>query len=115
MIGLFWIINGNIDGYREPLKNGEKYGNTIQPRYDHFNYFEKIQEKYKKLKNLEYDDIPRGRVIFDTRKNKFVILSSKKVLNDKNLVKKVCEFFNLSKDNVKLRWDEHYETFSGGF
>ena len=108
-IGVFWVINGSkIDGYREPLESGESYGDTIQPTFDHFRYWEKLILRYPKLKLLEYDDIPRGRVVYNKKEKRFLILSSKKVLEKGNLIKAISQFFEIS-GTPKLVWDEHYE------
>jgi len=108
-IGIFWVIDGKkVDGYREPLECGEDYGDTIQPTFDHFSYWEKLILRYPKLKILEYDDIPRGRVVYNKKEKRFLILSSKEVLEDRNLIKAICQFFEIT-EIPKLVWDEHYE------
>ena len=108
-IGVFWVIDGKkIDGYREPIESGENYGNTIQPTFDHFSYWEKLIARYPKLKLLEYDDILRGRVVYNKKEKRFLILSSKKVLGNRNLIKVVSQFFEIP-EIPKLVWDEHYE------
>jgi len=107
-IGIFWIINGKVDGFKEPIENGEDYGNTVQPSCDHFTYWGEFVLRYPKLKLMEYDEIPRGRVVYDKRKSCFVILSSKEILKNRKLIRSICQFYGLGK-NVELRWDEHYE------
>jgi len=107
-IGVFWIVNDKVDGFKEPVENGEDYGNTVQPSHDHFTYWDKFVLRYPKLKLMEYDEIPRGRVIYDKKKKRFVILSSKKVLNNGELIESICKFYGLDK-NIELKWDEHYE------
>ena len=107
-IGIFWIVNNRIDGLKEPVENGEDYGDTVQPSCDHFTYWDEFVLRYPKLKLMEYDEIPRGRVVYDKKKNCFVILSSYTVLNNKELIKSICQFYGLE-GNVELRWDEHYE------
>jgi len=108
-IGVFWVIDDKkIDGYREPLESGEDYGDTIQPTFDHFSYWEELILRYPKLKILEYDDIPRGRVVYNKKEKRFLILSSKEVLENKSLIKAISQFFEIT-GIPKLVWDEHYE------
>ena len=108
-IGVFWVIDGKkIDGCREPLEKGESYGDTIQPTFDHFNYWEKLIARYPKLRPFEYDDIPRGRVVYNKKEKRFLILSSKEVLENRNLIKAIFQFFEIP-GAPKLVWDEHYE------
>ena len=109
-IGVFWVIDGEkIDGYRESLDCGEDYGDTIQPTFDHFSYWEKLILRYPKLKILEYDDIPRGRVVYNKKEKHFLILSSKEVLENKKLIKAISQFLKLRKSPNSYVWDEHYE------
>ena len=107
-IGVFWIVDGKVDGFREPLESGEDYGDTVQPSCDHFTYWGEFVLRYPKLKLMEYDEIPRGRVVYDKRKSCFVILSSKEILKNRKLIRSICQFYGLGK-NVELRWDGHYE------
>ena len=108
-IGVFWVIDGkNIDGYKESLESGEIYGSTIQPTFDHFSYWEKFVSRHPEFKLLEYDDLPRGRVVYDRKKECFLIISSRKLLEDKELIKRISHFFEIS-ETPKLVWDEHYE------
>jgi len=108
-IGIFWILRDeSIDGYKENVESGEEYGKTVQPTYDHFTYWQKFVSRYPELRLLEYDDIPRGRVIYSKEDNQFWIISSKSVLQRKDLIKKILQFFEIE-NPVRFIWDEHYE------
>ncbi|EMO6102759.1 hypothetical protein ACSRMP_003770 [Acinetobacter baumannii] len=66
--------------------------------------------KFSELREIEYDDVPRGRVIFDKNKNKLIIYLDKKLLI-KGKVSKICDFFDAEYDvNTVLRLDPHYRT-----
>ena len=108
-IGVFWIVKGRIDGFKEPVENGEDYGDTIQPSYDHYSFWSEFITRYPALKIKEYDEIPRGRVVYDKKKKHFIILSSKEVLNNREFIENICLFYDLDKNNLELKWDEHYE------
>jgi len=111
-IGIFWILRDeSLDGYKEDVENGEEYGKTIQPTYDHFTYWQKFVLRHPELILLEYDDIPRGRVIYRKDYNQFWIISSKEIIKSQDLLKKILQFFDINNpENVRFIWDEHYET-----
>ena len=48
-IGIFWIVNGKVDGFRESIENGEDYGDTVQPSCDHFIYWGEFVLRYPEL------------------------------------------------------------------
>ena len=73
-IGIFWIINGKVDGFKEPVESGEDCGDTVQPSCDHFIYWDEFTLRHPQLRLLEYDEIPRGRVVYNRKRNRFVIL-----------------------------------------
>ena len=108
-IGVFWIVNSKVDGFKEPVENGEDYGDTIQPSFDHYTFWSKFITRYPILKLKEYDEVPRGRVVYDKKKKRFMILSSEEVLKNKKLVESICLFYDLDKSNIETKQDEHYE------
>ena len=54
--------------------------------------------------------IPRGRLLFDAKKRKFVLISSSKIVKDPEIVNKILSFFNISQFEPILKADIHYES-----
>ena len=81
-VGIFWIYNNQIIGKTYTLSEVEKYGDFLSPILGHYEYWEEIQKQVPELYYEEYENIPRGRVVFDRIKNKFVLLSSKKIIRN---------------------------------
>ena len=80
----------------------------IDSPYTHIEYWITLQEKYSELQNYEYEQIPRGRVIFDTNKEKSIIYLDKTLLY-KSKINKVYDFFNLNPEQSVLKKDSHYQ------
>ncbi len=93
-----------------PWKNGEVLGDRfVNGLDDHFPFWTKIQKLRPEFRNYEYDDIPRGRVIFDMEKKIFMVYLPSLFLNNKNVKEKIIACFNLPPDIIKWSTDEHYE------
>jgi hypothetical protein len=66
-----------------------------------------LRRQLPELKDKEYEQLPRGRVIFDTNKNKAIIYLDKTLLK-KRKVNEVLNFFDLDFTSAVLRTDPHY-------
>lgn len=106
LIGIFWIIENNkfiLDTC--PFGEGEDIvGDWINHSGHH-----PFWERYSKEHYIPYDytHYPRGRVIYNKKTKKFKIVSSKGVIKDMNIVKKLARAFNLTE--YVLSSDAHYE------
>ena len=58
----------------------------------------------------EYQDVPRGRVIWNQKANTPVIYMDKKLLRSETTKKKVAVFFELDASTVQWKSDPHYTT-----
>ena len=110
-IGIFWFFSDKIIGIAHEFNSNEKDSiGLIDSKYTHVEYWERIKADIPELRYMEYDEVQRGRVIFDINKNKLIIYLDKKLLI-KGKVSKICEFFDAEYDvNTVLRLDPHYRT-----
>lgn len=108
-IGIFWFYKNQVLGisHEFDINSSDSLG-MIDSAYNHVSYWDELRNKFSELREIEYDDVPRGRVIFD--KNKLIIYLDKKLLI-KGKVSKICDFFDAEYDvNTVLRLDPHYRT-----
>jgi len=49
-IGIFWIINGKVDSFKEPVESGKNCGDTVQPSCDHFIYWDEFTLRHPQLR-----------------------------------------------------------------
>ena len=91
-IGIFWFYKNQVLGisHEFDLNNSDSLG-MIDSIYNHVSYWDELQNEFSELREIEYEDIPRGRVIFDKNKNKLIIYLDKKLLI-KSKVSKICDF-----------------------
>lgn len=110
-IGIFWFYKDEVLGVSHAfdINNSDSLGMIDSP-YEHISYWKRLQAEILELKYIEYEDIPRGRAIFDITKKRLIIYLDKKLLTE-NRVLKICDFFDAEEGlNVMLRLDPHYRT-----
>ena len=92
------------------MTKAEIYGNFLSLILGHYDYWKEIQRRVPELYYEEYENIPRGRVVYNMIKKQFVLLSSKSIIKNKSVVKAIKGFFSIP-GNTKLikKSDFHYE------
>ncbi|MFT8679219.1 hypothetical protein [Gluconacetobacter sp.] len=115
-IGIFWVISENgcsrflVD--RLPVSQGERYGDAITWG-GHYEFWEQIQSENqnRSLSKVpqwsEYEEWPRGRVIYNTREKIFVVYADRKLLTNE-MKRAICEEFSLPLSNTRYSADSHY-------
>ena len=109
LLAVFWYINGEFYGHEDTLKGDavEQFGDYLQLDLDHFAEWPLIRSLYG-LPNVEYDYYPRGRILFNIKLHKFIVIGSKEIVDDPEVQNKVKDFYGLPNTTI-FQWDEHYE------
>jgi len=106
LIGIFWIKDdGKLILDTCPYDQGEDLIGDWLNHSGHYPFWEKYSAKHG-IKH-EYIYYPRGRVVYNKKNKIFKVMSSKKVIKNTKLVKKIAKAFKISK--YKLSADHHYE------
>ena len=104
-VGLFFFVKGNFAFSGCALLNAEKYGDFLIYPESHFD----VWEKYETLnwmagsRKVDYDYFPRGRVVYRTTDETFIIYYDKCV--EKEIHRISDEYSNY---RFILELDEHY-------
>ncbi len=96
-----------------PVSEGEPYGDFVNGLSDHVTYWPTIQRQRPGLRHYEYEQVPRGRVIYSTREDQFVVLGSKAFIASSKEKDAVIKQFNLQGQTVRFRSDSHYAPVPG--
>jgi hypothetical protein len=107
-IGIWWRVKGRVVCFKDdPETVSAPYGMRDSPR-DHIKAWPQVVRKHPFLRQIEYDEIPRGRII--EKSGDFFILIGEKESKDHHLVAQVCKAFNLPARRAQVIADEHYTT-----
>ena len=107
-IGIFWVVGGKpiIDG--TPLSQAEPYADHLTHPRGHVDVWPLFQRNGIAPNDMEYEEVPRGRVMYDTKIRRFKLLADRCILKRKDLVRKIMAAMNLPSNNTDQRTDSHY-------
>jgi hypothetical protein len=78
-----------------PWRQADVYGGFYSGKNDHAALWTTLQRFLPKWKGNEYTDFPRGRVLFDSKEEVFLVYSSREIVNSQGLKKMILTEFNL--------------------
>lgn len=109
VVGVFYIINGEIYSDATRLNNAEEYGNYYQYGSHYDFYYNELAKYYDMpyLSRLDYDYYPRGRVVFDRNQHKYILYLDKS-LETPEYIQMIADEFGLQNGGFYIGNDEHY-------
>ncbi|MFG4194744.1 hypothetical protein ACF0CA_17945 [Acinetobacter baumannii] len=68
-IGIFWFYKNQVLGisHEFDINSSDSLG-MIDSAYNHVSYWDELRNKFSELREIEYDDVPRGRVMMCAEK-----------------------------------------------
>ena len=83
----------------------------MDSNFDHVNVWEtlELKKQFPELKNMEYEQIPRGRILFSIKQRKHIIYMDK-TLFEVDIKQKIADFFNINLNQVMWKKDPYYNT-----
>jgi hypothetical protein len=86
-LGIFWLVDGKLLIDSAPLSECEQYGDHLNYPGSHIDVWEQWLRIGKVPAPSEYEEFPRGRVIYSTRTSTrtFTILADRCILQRKDL------------------------------
>jgi len=110
MVGVFWWHRRRVLGKRDSLADAELYGQCLVSRINHYKLWPTVQLAHPELAGVEYEYVPRGRVVCDVIDQRFIIISSARLIASKTAVAAIRRRYRLDNDlTVNLQTDLHYE------
>ena len=111
-IGIFWIYKGEALGKSVHFSaGGENYPGLVDSPDNHVDVWDEpnFLSAHPELKLREYQDVPRGRVLWDMNNRKAIVYMDSTLHTADNKAK-LRNFFVL--ENCEVQWgtDSHYTT-----
>jgi hypothetical protein len=106
-VGIFWLIDGKLIIDTTPVSKAEAYSTALNHPTSHIDYWTGLQRTGAVLPEVEYEEFPRGRVVFDGREQRFHLMADKCILRRRDVVTGIVEAMHLPVD-TKLSTDSHY-------
>ncbi len=108
-VGIFFVYEGMpfIDG--TPVNEAEPYGSFTGHAVGHPSFWHFLQRNGAVPSDVEYDEVPRGRVGFQTEEQKFYVFADPCILKDTQIIDRIERELNLpSADTAPPKLDSHY-------
>jgi hypothetical protein len=99
-VGIFWAIQepgsaAVLVEHRCSLKEAEPYGTMLTCPHGHY----EVSEQWRKagerpaIAVSEYEEWPRGRIVYDTESGRFILYADTQILRDPTLMAAVREIW----------------------
>jgi len=88
MIGIFWIVDGNLIAKKVNLTEVKEVNGFKDSGLSHFFEWEKMGFDFD-----EYDKFPRGRIVYDILNKRFLIYAAKEIIKNENYKHWILDFF----------------------
>ncbi len=112
-IGVFWLFDGQVFGETTELTEAQQsIPGLLDSDATHVAVWEKhsnFKDSKPILAHFEYQDIPRGRVLYHLSKRRFLVYLDKTLMNkkDKNAI---ANYFGFTPQQADWKSDLHYTT-----
>lgn len=123
-MGIFWGVpggHGNVVILEDftSLDEAERYGDFLTHPSGHCEVWESWRSQRNSIAarrglrkfviDNEYENVPRGRIVYHVNSRVFVIYADRK-LQKPSIVTKIAEAFGISDQPYVIRSDQHYRT-----
>lgn len=110
-VGIFWYFEGKLLKGAVPLEKGERSAGSINATYEHARFWDVLKIRVPGIRALEYDQVPRGRVVYLEGERQFAVYLDKVLLRP--AVKRlIVQMFELPAKSTIFERDPHYTTDS---
>ena len=116
-VGIFWRVGETLVIDRSTLDEAEPYGDCTTHAAGHYERWQEwqalgasrlVSRGYPALiASTEYDDWPRGRIVYETLVKRFVLYADRR-LQTPAVIKALKEAFDLTGCSVMVMSDLHY-------
>ena len=110
-VGIFWLVHGKLLLDSTLLSEAAPYGDHRDHPRSHIDVWEQFQRLGKAPRESEYEEFPRGRVIYDSASATFTLFADKCILERKDLIAQIKDALHLPKQTA-LDTDPHYRCWS---
>jgi hypothetical protein len=109
-VAIFWLVEGARVIDSTPLSHAEDYGDFKVHAGDHDSVWKRLRQTRAVPAEMEYEEAPRGRVVYNAISHQFTLLADECILRDKKMVRMIISELHLPSD-TRTASDDHYRCF----
>lgn len=106
-VALFFYHDGKVLQASTPVIDAEDVGGWKNHDMSHADYWDIYQIINRKFRDIEYEEIPRGRVVYNVPKDQFTLFVDL-CLNKPDILAQLMGTFSLPSAKTEIGFDEHY-------
>lgn len=118
-VGLYWFVLDNsqnilLMAHRCSLADAEEYGDFLTCPHGHYEIWESwrsgraAENADVALYDAEYEEWPRGRVVFNAVKGQFTVYADGQIAESE--LRRIVEHFGIAAERTVFMKDEHYKS-----
>jgi pimeloyl-ACP methyl ester carboxylesterase len=107
-LGIFWLVDGRLIVDSTPVSQGEGYGDFKTHANSHYSYWSELYSTGA-VPDSEYEEFPRGRVVYNTKNGDFTLMADRCILWDTAVIAKIMAQLKLNPEKTTLSPDSHYK------
>ena len=108
-VGIFWLIDNKLVANSIPWRQADIHGGFYNGKNDHGALWTMLQRLMPQWKGNEYTDFPRGRVLFHSTEEVFLVYLSQAIVKSPGVRAMILAEFKLPLAATKFEADYHCE------
>src|SRR6516165_4801361 len=105
-VGIFWVVDRKPVVFGDPLNEAEPWGEFRNYKHGHDSLWAFLQRNSVAPPDSEYEDYPRGRVVYNTKTGLFMFFADRCILKDRPMVEHLLAELHLP-STTKTESDPH--------
>jgi hypothetical protein len=110
-VGIFWLIGNRVISEGTPLSSAEPYGDCLNHAKSHLDYWLEHQRLGDLPRNVEYEELPRGRVVYNRKTGRYSLCADQCILRRESVIKRIVTALRLPAESTDVLTDSHYRCF----
>jgi hypothetical protein len=106
-VGVFWLFKRRLIIESVPVSQAEACEGFCNHPLSHEQCWSQLQRRGVVTAGVEYDEPPRGRVVYNAGTQQFLLLADRCILKNPELVKRILAVLDLPA-STKTKSDSHY-------
>jgi hypothetical protein len=105
MVGIFWMMDARLIIKASPLNEAEPYGDCLSHRNSHIDYWTEQQRLGAVPRDVEYEEYPRGRVVYNRKIQRFTLYADRCILKEESVIDQIMKAMHLPAKQTDVTTD----------
>lgn len=108
-VGIFWVYQGRPIIDAVSVSQAQDYKEFKSHATGHYDFWRTLQRNGVVPTDVEYDEVPRGRVVYNNQARKYYLFADACIRKDPRMIDRIESDMGLPSKNTIVRSDPHYK------